>query len=203
MVPPDSVFGVIPTWIAVYLLAAAAFGSAGFILYRRVFRLILLGKNPQRFDRPVHRIIGALPYILGQRKVLQSVSLRDRAGLAHFIIFWGFLSFTLSYVLYIFADVIWHPFSETVLTPTGVRVFTAYLDILAVVFFVILIWAAVRRWGVKPNRLSFDLTQKLESAIILLLIASLMLFTLLTEAFFRSRRRDGTSRRRAHRTPHR
>ena len=184
MVPPDSVFGVIPTWIAVYLLAAAAFGSAGFILYRRVFRLILLGKNPQRFDRPVHRIIGALPYILGQRKVLQSVSLRDRAGLAHFIIFWGFLSFTLSYVLYIFADVIWHPFSETVLTPTGVRVFTAYLDILAVVFFVILIWAAVRRWGVKPNRLSFDLTQKLESAIILLLIASLMLFTLLTEAFF-------------------
>ena len=184
MVPPDSVFGVIPTWLAVYLLAAAAFGSAGFILYRRVFRLILLGKNPQRFDRPVHRIIGALPYILGQRKVLQSVSLRDRAGLAHFIIFWGFLSFTLSYVLYIFADVIWHPFSETVLTPTGVRVFTAYLDILAVAFFVILIWAAVRRWGVKPNRLSFDLTQKLESAIILLLIACLMLFTLLTEAFF-------------------
>ena len=184
MVPPDSVFGVIPTWLAVYLLALCAFGLAGFTLYRRVFRLILLGKNPQRFDRPVHRIIGALPYILGQRKVLQSVSLRDRAGLAHFVIFWGFLSFTLSYLLYIFGDVIWHPFSETVLTPTGVRVFTAYLDILAVVFFVILIWAAIRRWGVKPNRLSFDLTQKLESAIILLLIASLMLFTLLTEAFF-------------------
>ncbi len=184
MVPPDSVFGVIPTWLAVYLLALCAFGLAGFTLHRRVFRLILLGKNPQRFDRPVHRVIGALPYILGQRKVLQSVSLRDRAGLAHFVIFWGFLSFTLSYVLYIFGDVIWHPFSETILTPTGVRIFTAYLDILAVGFFVILIWAAVRRWGVKPNRLSFDLTQKLESAIILLLIASLMLFTLLTEAFF-------------------
>ena len=184
MVPPDSVFGVIPTWLAVYLLALCAFGLAGFTLYRRVFRLILLGKNPQRFDRPVHRVIGALPYILGQRKVLQSVSLRDRAGLAHFVIFWGFLSCTLSYVLYIFGDVIWHPFSETILTPTGVRIFTAYLDILAVVFFVILIWAAVRRWGVKPNRLSFDLTQKLESAIILLLIACLMLFTLLTEAFF-------------------
>ena len=184
MVPPDSVFGVIPTWIAVYVLAIGIFAAAGFVLYQRVFRLILLGKDPGRFDQPVRRLIGALPYIFGQRKVLQSVSLRDRAGLAHFIIFWGFLSFTTSYVLYIFGDVIWHDFSATILTDTGVRIFTAYLDILALVFFVVLIWAAVRRWGVKPNRLSFDLTQKLESAIILLLIASLMLFTLLTEAFF-------------------
>ena len=184
MVPPDSVFGVIPTWIAVYVLAIGIFAAAGFVLYQRVFRLILLGKDPGRFDQPVRRLVGALPYIFGQRKVLQSVSLRDRAGLAHFFIFWGFLSFTASYILYIFGDVIWHDFSATILTDTGVRIFTAYLDILALVFFVILIWAAIRRWGVKPNRLSFDLTQKLESAIILLLIASLMLFTLLTEAFF-------------------
>ncbi len=184
MVPPDSVFGAIPTWIAVYVLALGIFAAAGLVLYQRVFRLILLGKDPGRFDQPVRRLVGALPYIFGQRKVLQSVSLRDRAGLAHFIIFWGFLSFTTSYVLYIFGDVIWHDFSATILTDTGVRVFTAYLDILALVFFVVLIWAAVRRWAVKPNRLSFDLTQKLESAIILLLIASLMLFTLLTEAFF-------------------
>ena len=184
MVPPDSVFGLIPTWLAVYGLALAAFASAAWILYQRVFRLILLGKNPERFDQPVRRLLGALPYIFGQRKVLQSVSLRDRAGIAHFIIFWGFLSFTTSYILYIFGDVIWHEFSETVLTDTGVRVFTAYLDILALVFFVLLIWAAVRRWVATPNRLSFDLTQKGESAIILLLIASLMLFTLLTEAFF-------------------
>ena len=184
MVPPDSVFGVIPTWTAVYLFAIGIFAAAGFVLYHRVFRLILLGRDPGRFDQPVRRLVGALPYIFGQRKVLQSVSLRDRAGLAHFIIFWGFLSFTTSYLLYIFGDVIWHDFSATLLTDTGVRVFTAYLDILALAFFVVLVWAAVRRWVVRPNRLSFDLTQKGESAIILLLIASLMLFTLLTEAFF-------------------
>ena len=184
MVPPDSVFGVIPTWTAVYLFAIGIFAAAGFVLYHRVFRLILLGRDPGRFDQPVRRLVGALPYIFGQRKVLQSVSLRDRAGIAHFIIFWGFLSFTTSYILYIFGDVIWHDFSATLLTDTGVRVFTAYLDILALAFFVVLVWAAVRRWVARPNRLSFDLTQKGESAIILLLIASLMLFTLLTEAFF-------------------
>ena len=184
MVPPGDVFGIIPVWLAVYALSIAAFATAGYILYLRVFRFVLLGKDPDRFDQPVRRFFGALPYIFGQRKVLQSVSLRDRAGLAHFFIFWGFLSFTASYILYIFADSIWPQFSETILTDTGVRIFTAYLDILAVVFFVVLTWAAIRRWGIKPHRLSFDLTQKGESAIILLLIACLMLFTLLTEAFY-------------------
>ena len=184
MVPPGSLFGVIPIWLAVYVLSAGAFSAAGFILYRRAFRLVLLGRKPERFDQPVKRLFGALPYIFGQRKVLQSVSLRDRAGLAHFVIFWGFLSFSASYVLYIFGDSIWPHFSETVLTPTGVRIFTAYLDVLALAFFAILAWAAVRRWGVRPGRLKFDLTQKGESAVILLLIASLMLFTLLTEAFY-------------------
>ncbi|MCH9011030.1 MAG: 4Fe-4S dicluster domain-containing protein, partial [Chloroflexi bacterium] len=131
------------------------------------------------------RLIGALPYIFGQRKVLQRVSIRrDRAGLAHFFIFWGFLSFTLSYVLFIFGDSAWRPFSEKVLSETGVEVFTFYLDVLAVIFIVVLVWAFLRRWAFTPHRLSFDLTQKKESAVILLLIASLMLFTLLTEAFF-------------------
>ena len=184
MVPPGDVFGIIPIWLAVYVLSIGTFATAAYILYLRVFRFVLLGKDPDRFDQPVRRFFGALPFIFGQRKVLQSVSLRDRAGLAHFFIFWGFLSFTASYILYIFADSIWPQFSETILTDTGVRIFTAYLDILAVIFFVILIWAAVRRWGIKPRRLSFDLTQKAESAIILLLIACLMLFTLLTEAFY-------------------
>ena len=184
MVPPGDVFGIIPVWLAVYVLSIAAFATAAYILYLRVFRFVLLGKDPDRFDQPVRRFFGALPYIFGQRKVLQSVSLRDRAGLAHFFIFWGFLSFTASYILYIFADSIWPQFSETILTDTGVRIFTAYLDILAVVFFVVLVWAAIRRWGIKPRRLSFDLTQKGESAIILMLIACLMLFTLLTEAFY-------------------
>ena len=183
MVPPGDVFGIIPVWLAVYALSIAAFATAGYILYLRVFRFVLLGKDPDRFDQPVRRFFGALPYIFGQRKVLQSVSLRDRAGLAHFFIFWGFLSFTASYILYIFADSIWPQFSETILTDAGVRIFTAYLDILAVFFIIILTWAAIRRWGIKPRRLSFDLTQKGESAIILLLIACLMLFTLLTEAF--------------------
>ena len=185
MVPPDSLFGAIPTWVGVYLIIAiAAFGAAGYFLYQRVFKLVLVGKPAERFDQPIRRLIGALPLIFGQRKVLQRVSLKDRAGLAHFFIFWGFLSFTLSYLLFIFGDSLWHPLSSKILTETGLKAFTIYLDILAVLFLVILVLAAIRRWVVTPSRLKFDLTQKKESGIILGLIALLMIFTLLTEAFY-------------------
>ena len=192
MVPPDTLFGAIPTWIGVYLATALAFGAAGFILHRRVFSLVTLGKRPNRFDQLPRRLFGSLQFTLGQRKVLQSVSLlKDRAGLAHFFIFWGFLSFTASYLLFIFADSIWAPFSETIITETGVKIFTFYLNVLAAGFFVVLVWAGVRRWAVKPNRLSFDLTQKKESLVILLLIALLMALTLLTEAFYVAAGGDG------------
>ena len=185
MVPPESLFGAIPTWIGVYVIAALAFGFSGLILYRRVFSLVMLGKRPNRFDQPLRRVIGALPFILGQQKVLQSVSLlKDRAGLAHFFIFWGFLSFTASYILFIFADSVWPPLSETLITEMGVEMFTFYLNALTAGFFIVLIWAGIRRWAVKPSRLAFDLTQKKESLVILLLIALLMALTLLTEAFY-------------------
>ena len=184
MVPPDTLFGALPTALGVYLITAFAFGLSGYILYQRVFRLVLLGKPANRFDHPVQRVVGAIPLIFGQRKVLQRSSLiRDRAGPAHFFIFWGFLSFLTSYIIFIFGDSAWRDFSSKLLTEAGVKVFTYYLDVLAVTFFAVLIWAALRRWLAKPNRLSFDLTQKLESAVILLLIGLLMALTLLTEAF--------------------
>jgi hypothetical protein len=97
MVPPGELFGSIPTWIAVYAVSAAVFALSGLVLYLRVFRLVLVGTNAGRLDRPFQRLAGAVPLIFGQRKVLQSVSLRrDRAGLAHFLIFWGFLSFLIA-----------------------------------------------------------------------------------------------------------
>ena len=187
MVPPDDLFGAVPTWVGVYLLSSLVFALSALIVYRRVIRLVLIGKPVPRLDRPLARIVGAVPLILGQRKVLQSVSLRsDRAGLAHAFIFWGFLSFLTSYLVFIFGDSAWEPFSSRLLSNAGVKVFVYYLDVLAMGFFLVLAWAALRRWAVRPHRLTFDLTQKKESAIILLLIGLLMALTLLTEAFYRA-----------------
>ena len=78
MLPPETIFGV-PAWIAVYGLSVAGFSVAAWAAYRRVFRLVLLGRPSGRFDRPVRRLLGAVPLVFGQRKVLQSVSLRGTA----------------------------------------------------------------------------------------------------------------------------
>ena len=143
-----------------YGASAAGFALAAWVLYRRVFRLVLLGRRSDRLDRPLRRLVGAVPLVIGQRKVLQSFSLRrDRAGLAHAVIFWGFLSLTTSYLLFIYGDSIWGPFSSRLLTDGGVRVFAVYVDLLAAVLLVVLAWAVLRRWVARPHRLSFDLTR--------------------------------------------
>ena len=183
MVPPGDI-GAAPIWIGVYLALGLSLAVSGYLFYYRVIRLIRQGKSAALFDHPLQRLNGALTIVLGQRRVLQRVPARDWAGLGHAIIFWGFLSFALSYAIFIFGGSAWGPFPEKLLTTSGVRVFSRYLDILAAVLLLMLIWALLRRWAVKPRRLSFDLTRNLDSVIVVGLIAGLMASTLLTHAFY-------------------
>ena len=191
MVPPGDIFGMIPTWVGVYLALIIAAAVSGYMIYRRVFRLVLQGKSAARFDHPWQRLTGAAAIVLGQRKVLQRVGTTDPrsrkidlAGLGHASIFWGFLSFTLSYAIFIFGSSIWHPFAETLLTATGVKVFSIYLDIFAVVILAALVWGTARRWLARPHRLSFDLTRNPDAVIVVGMTAALMVATLLVHAFY-------------------
>ena len=181
MSPPADILGAVPTWAGVLALTALAVAAASAIVWRRIVRPVMLGR-PGGTDRPLERLAGAVRPVLGQAKVLQSVSARDRAGLAHLAIFWGFLSFLLSYLLFIFADSAWPPLSERVLTPLGVTVFAAYLDVLAALLIAVVCWAAARRWIAAPPRLSFDLTRRPEAAAILAAVAALMALSLISGA---------------------
>ena len=191
MVPPGDIFGVIPVWVGVYLGLLIAAAVSSFAVYRRVFRLVLQGKAAARFDQPWKRFTGAAAIVLGQRKVLQRVGQTgprsrkvDLAGLGHATIFWGFLSFTLSYLIFIFGGSIWHPFPETILTETGILVFSVYLDIFAVAILAALLWGVLRRWLGKPYRLSFDLTRNLDAVVVVGLTAALMVATLLVHGLY-------------------
>ena len=191
MVPPDSIFGVVPIWVGVYVALAATLGVSGALFYTRVVRLVLLGRWEARFDRPLRRFFNFLTVFVGQRKVVQRVSLRDLAGIGHVLIFFGFLSFLLSYVIFIFGDSAWGAFSQTLLTEAGARAYAMYLDIVALVILSALVWAVVRRWLVKPHRLSFDLTRSKDAIVIVSLIGALMASTLMTEAFYVAKGGEG------------
>ncbi len=183
MVPPGDI-GALPLWIGVLGLLGIALAVFHYAFYVRVVKLVLQGKETARFDQPMVRLKGALLISLGQQKVLQRVKYGDYAGIGHAIIFWGFLTFMLSYGIFIFAASVNAGFPEWLLTETGVRVYSAYLDILSAVMLVVLIWAFVRRWVVKPSRLRFDLTRHSDALIIVVLITGLMASTLLTHAFW-------------------
>ncbi len=183
MVPPGDI-GAVPIWVGVYVALALSVAVSSYLFYFRVIRLILQGKSEARFDQPMARLKGTLSIVLGQRRVLQRVPAKDWAGIGHAVIFWGFLSFAFSYLIFIFIGSVWHAFPEKLFSESGVRVFSRYLDIIAAVLLVMLGWALLRRWAVKPHRLSFDLTRNIDSVIVVSMIAGLMVSTLLTHAFF-------------------
>ena len=56
MGPPESLFGI-PNALLVLIISLASFGLAGFILWQRVFRLLLLGRKEKRLDQPIKRIL--------------------------------------------------------------------------------------------------------------------------------------------------
>lgn len=101
MVPPGDI-GTLPIWVGVYVALLVSGAISSYVLYRRVFRLILQGKSVARFDQPWERLKGATVIVLGQRKVLQRVPQKDWAGIGHALVFWGFLSFSLSYLIFHF-----------------------------------------------------------------------------------------------------
>ncbi|MSQ11199.1 MAG: (Fe-S)-binding protein [Dehalococcoidia bacterium] len=186
MVPPGDVFGVIPVWIVVYAAAVVAFGLHGWLLYRRVFLPISLGRPHIRKGDRAKRMLGAVRIVLGQTKVLQSVSARwgDAAGIGHAAIFYGFLIMVAGYALLIFGDSVWGPFSEKLLSDAGLKVFTWFLNITASAILASVLWAIARRAVFTPHRLSFDLTRHLEAYLIVGLIGMLMVSSWLAEAFY-------------------
>ena len=84
--------GGTPTNILTVVLFLGALGVFAFVAYR-LFKILMLGGEENRFDRVGERIKGVLVFVLGQRRVV-----REPSGWGHFVIFWGFLLITVGTV---------------------------------------------------------------------------------------------------------
>ena len=181
---PESFFGLFPTWIGVYGLSSITLSISFFLFYKKLLIHIKNSIYNLEFNNIKQRIKNVLTNGLAQKKVLKRFSLKqDISGVGHVIIFISFLSFSFSYILFIFADSINNQFSSILLTEVGKLLYLNYLEILTVSVLIALSAALYRRWIISPKRLSYSLTKKPESIIIILLIALLMLTHLLSETF--------------------
>lgn len=163
LLPVRETYGIVPGYAILYAIFAIALGLFIYRLYK-LYRFLLLGKRESRFDKIGWRVISSLAIVGGQWCNLKSVSKRDRAGIAHFFMVLGFLLFFINYAS-LFIGAAW---DEDLVLHSGV--FSFLLDLTAAVLIVVMIWAAVRRYIIKPERLE----RGFEPAIIFLVIFLLM-----------------------------
>ncbi len=168
MSPVSATYLGIPGYAIFWILFAIAFGLFSQRLYF-LFRLMRLGKPENRFDRMGQRIKAMLFEVVPQWCNLKTVTRKDLAGIGHALLFWGFSLFLLSYIIFI-GLAGGFGISPVIEGTTFEVVYFSILDIAGVLVTIALIWAAIRRYIARPERLEATA----EAGIILVLVFVLM-----------------------------
>ena len=149
--------------IVFILVFIAAFSFLTYSI-RRLIKNLLVGQKEDRFDNIPSRIKNVLTIAFGQSKLL-----RDRvAGPIHFMIFWGFMVFLLA-VLEAIIQGFYSQFSWEFLGPVY-SVITIIQDIFALLVIFAALYAFIRRFILKVERLQVDKHGSIDASIILTLI---------------------------------
>ncbi len=145
---------------------------------RFLIKLLGLGKAENRFDQRSERLRYTLGQVLAGRCSLKNVCNGDYAGIGHLILFYAFSLFLISYVFHI-AEGFHRRLTPAILGSPFNNFFYFALDVAGLVVIVVIIWAAIRRYIIKPERLE----PTLDAGIILMVIFSLMLLNYGMEGF--------------------
>jgi Fe-S oxidoreductase len=150
-------------FIAVLVIALAFFVWA---VSRRV-QYVMIGRPESRFDRPITRTLGFVALVFGQKKLF-----KERVGIIHFFIFWGFIVIAFG-TLQIIAEGIHpgftFPWAES-------YAFLFIKDLLSLIVLAGLLVIAYIRYVVRKTRLE----PSAEAGIIL----GLIFFLILSEFFY-------------------
>ncbi|MBP1731738.1 MAG: hypothetical protein H6Q55_2167 [Deltaproteobacteria bacterium] len=177
MSPVSATYWGIPGYVIFWVLFVVAVGLFAQRAYF-LFRLLRLGKPENRFDRIGERIKTMLVEVVPQWCSLKTVTGKDLSGIGHALLFWGFSLFLISYIIFI-GLAGGFGLSPVIEGTTFETVYLSILDIAAVWVILVLIWAAIRRYIVRPERLQISA----EAAIILIVVFSLMVLHFCIEGF--------------------
>lgn len=155
------------------LLLAVLLAAGGVFLYRvwRLYQPLLTAQPTLRRGDEGTRARRVLTMVLGQSKMFE----RPAIGVAHFLIFWGFIILTLA-LLQVLADGLIHGVHLPIVSS---RFSIALNDALAAIVIVALIYAAYRRGRIRPR----GLTTQPDAWVIIGMIAGHLSSQLLAEGF--------------------
>lgn len=166
MSPTVNIFGQL-------LLLAVLLASGGFFSYRvwRLYQPLRTAQPTTRRGDTGTRVGRVATMVFGQSKMFD----RPVIGVAHFLIFWGFLILTLA-LLQVLADGLIHGLRLPLISS---RFYIGLNDILAVVVIVALAYAAFRRSRLRPR----GLTTQPDAWVIIGMISGHLSSLLLAEGF--------------------
>jgi Fe-S oxidoreductase len=163
-----------PGYLLFWGLFAVAFGLflSRIVLLARILRM---GRAESSHAAWAAGMVGK---VLLQLCNLKKLKRSDLAGIGHALLFWGFGLFFISYLLFIGIGAglgVWGHVEST----TAWKAYASILDIAGSLVILAVIWAAVRRYIVRPARLKPGASP----GIILGLVFSLMVLHFLAEGF--------------------
>jgi len=177
MTPVSDIYWHISGYAIFWILFAIAFGLFAQRAYF-LFRLLRLGRREERSQSLGRRIKTMLVEVFPQWCNLKTVTRQDLAGIGHSLLFWGFGLFLISYIIFIGLGG-GFGLSSVLAGSTFETVYSSILDIAGLFVSAAIVWAAIRRYIIRPERLEASF----EAGIILLLVITLMVLHFCIEGF--------------------
>ncbi len=141
--------------------------AAGIFFYRgyQLLRYLSLGREEEQFRHIVKRALTAIVHLIVQQCQFKNLTRKDRAGVGHMFMVWGFLLFVIYYFLFI---VIASGFGISAVMEHNL--YYAYycwiMDIVAPFIMIGALWGIIRRYIINPSRLK---EQRTPEAILILI----------------------------------
>jgi Fe-S oxidoreductase len=128
--------------------------AVGIFIYRslQLFKYVRLGRKDEPYHHLFKRVSTAILHVFIQRCQFTNLTRKNRAGVGHMFMVWGFLLFVVYYTLFI---IIASGFgiSEKIEHNTFYVIYTWIMDIVAPFIMLGALWGIVRRYFVRPSRI--------------------------------------------------
>lgn len=128
---------------------------------------MFLGQKEKSFGKLLRRGLSTVIITLGQWCQMKGVTLKDKAGIGHVILAWGFTIFVVFYVAFIIIGA-GFGLSESLENSAFFLYYSWIMDIVAPVVILAALWAIIRRYIIKPPRLKGE--QTVEAMVILVTV---------------------------------
>ena len=161
MEPVSGVWGFVLFW-GLTVLAAGIF----FQRFIQITKLISLGREGENTARTMKKILGAVGHFIAQTCQFKNIRKKDRAGIGHLFMMWGFLFFVTYYFFFI---IIASGFGVPQMENCSVYVVYCWImDFVAPFVLIGALWGIIRRFFFHPTRLEGQRTW--ESLVILITV---------------------------------